>query len=314
MTVVFNDLALLALVVESGGFTRASRVSGITTSKLSRRISELERQLGVQLIDRNSRHFSVTPVGMDLCRHGAAIRAEGQAALDLAQETLSEPRGPLRVACPIVLAQMAVGEISARFAQRYPAVQLTVDVTDGTLTTQLDRHDIVLCAAMGDLPSSDVIARQVMLTPYEIVASPEWLDAAGALKKPQDLANLDAIGWWDSAYAPRWTLSGATGPALDVPIRPRFMTNNLIVARSAALSGLGMARLPRPLCVADLTSGSLRRVLPDWSPAPIAIFAVYPSRRSLTVTGRGFLDWLNEGLATWLASLAEPAMVSRKAD
>jgi DNA-binding transcriptional LysR family regulator len=314
MTVVFNDLALLALVIESGGFTRASRVSGITTSKLSRRISELERQLGVQLIDRNSRHFSVTAVGMDLYRHGAAIRTEGQAALDLAQETLSEPRGPLRVACPIVLAQLVVGEISARFAQRYPAVQLTVDVTDGTLTMQLDRHDIVLCAALSGLPSSDVIARQIMLTPYEVVASPEWLDTTAPLKKPQDLANLDAIGWWDSAHAPRWTLSGADGATIDVPIHPRFVTNNLIVARSAALSGLGMARLPRPLCVADLTSGSLRRVLPEWSPAPMAIFAVYPSRRSLTVTGRSFLDRLNEGLAAWLAGLGEPTLPARNAD
>lgn len=311
MTIVFNDLALLALVVEAGGFTRASHISGITTSKLSRRIGELERQLGVQLIDRNSRHFAVTAVGMDLYRHGAAIRAEGQAALDLAEATLSEPRGPLRIACPIMLSQLAVGEICVKFAKRHPAVQLTVDATDGTLATQLDRHDIVLCAAVSGLPSSDYIARQLMLTPYEIVASPAWLDSVGEIRSAQDLAGRDAIGWWDSTNAPRWALSGKDGASVDVPILARFITNNLAVARSAALEGLGMARLPRPMCTPDLASGILRRVLPDWSPAPISIFAVYNSRRSLTVAGRNFLDALNTGLAAWLERLGEVSTLSR---
>jgi DNA-binding transcriptional LysR family regulator len=305
MTIPYNDLALLALVIESGGFTRASRASGVTTSKLSRRINELERQLGVQLIDRNARHFSVTSLGMDLYRHGAAIRMEGQAALDVAEAMLSEPRGPLRVACPIVLAQLAVGDISAQFAKQYPAVQLTVNVTDGTFASQLDRHDIVLCGAMNGLPNSDIVARKIMLTPYEVVASPEWLKAAGPLRKPQDLASHDAIGWWDSAYAPHWTLHRGTEEEFDVPIRARFLTNNLSVARSAALSGLGMARLPRPVCIGDMKSGALQRVLDDWAPAPMAIFAVYPSRRSLAATGRSFLEHLGAGLALWLKELGE---------
>ena len=301
MSIIYGDLALLALVIESGGFTRASKASGITKSRLSRRIGELEQQLGVHLIDRTSRRFAATPIGMELCRHGLAIRDEGEAALDIARESLKKPSGALRVACPVVLAELVVGAFCLEFAEAYPDVAVRVDVTDGTRTPSVDGYDILLSAAIHGLPSSDTVARRLMLTEYELVASREWVDRVGRAAHPQDVEHRDGIGWWDDGHVPTWHLHDGQGHEFELHIKPRLITNNLYLARLAALRGFGMARLPRPLCAADIAAGTLRRVLPDWQPRPVSIYAMYPSRRSLTLAGRVFVAELSDKLARWAA-------------
>jgi DNA-binding transcriptional LysR family regulator len=299
---VVDDLALLAQVIEAGGFTSASRRNGITKSRLSRRVAELESRLGVRLIDRTSRSFRVTELGLRLYAHGASIRAAGDAALTTAQESMERPQGPLRVACPVVLAELVIGRIAACFAAQNPDVKLTFDVTSGLPDAPIEQYDLMLRAAPDGLRDSAMIARQLMVTPYELVATRAWLAAAGKLRAPKDLAGRDGIGWWQVGDAPRWRLRDAAGEEQEITIKPRFITNNLAVARTAALAGLGMARLPRPLCAADLTAGRLRRVLAGFAPPSMGIYAAYPSRRSLTLAGRLFLEQLERGVQTWLGS------------
>lgn len=301
MISIVDDLTLLAQVIEAGGFTAASRITGITKSLLSRRIAELEAHLGVQLIDRTSRRFSVTDLGMQLYRHAATIRAEVDAAELIAQQALAEPRGPLRVACPVVLAELVVGKAAVRFACEYPLTQLTFDMTSGLPNTSMDRYDIMLRASPIGLPNSEMIGRRLMLTPYELVAAPEWLAASGKPKRTDELSGLDGIGWWQTTDAPRWQLYHSGGETCEITIRPRFVTNNLAVARDAAIAGLGMARLPRPLCQQDLIGGGLQRVLEGWSPQAMTIYAAYSTRRSLTNAGRRFLEMLSATLSNWNA-------------
>lgn len=286
---VYEDLALLSLVVESGGFTAASKVSGLTKSFLSRRIVELETRLGVRLIDRTSRRFAATPVGLELRERGAAIRAEGLAALNIARDSATTPRGALRVACPGALADLVVGRLCVDFAERFPAVTMTIDVISASRIPAMDGYDIVLAAAIETLPDSATVARRLMRTDYELVASPDWLSRKGVIGEPADLERSDGIGWWDDGSNPRWQLEDRLGRTCDLQVRPRFRTNHLHVARTAALKGMGLARLPRPLCFQDLVNGSLHRALQGWWPQPVSIFAVYPARSSLTVAGRVFI-------------------------
>lgn len=301
-----DDLALLALVVEAGSFTAASRVTGIQKSRLSRRIADLETNLGVRLIERTSRSFHVTELGMLLYRHGASIRTESEAALALAQNALAAPTGPLCIACPVVLAEMIVGDVAISFATEHPQVQLTFDVVNGLPNDRPDRYDMIFRAATGDLPDSEMIARQIMRTPYKLVASPAWMATAGHIASIDDLAGLDGIGWWQIGSAAHWDLRLADGSGCDLPIRPRFLTNNLRVARQAALAGLGMARLPLPLCQDDLASGELQLVLPGLAPPPMVIYVAYPTRRSLTAAGRKFLAYLETRLALFFDDSSVP--------
>lgn len=292
-----DDLVLLSQLVEAGSFTAASRLTGITKSRLSRRLLELEDALGVRLIERNSRSFHVTELGLKLYKYGSLIRSQGDAALALVQGALGEPAGTLCVACPIVLSELIVGQVAASFAIRYPRVQVTFDVTTGLPNVEADHYDLFFRASPSGLPDSERVARQLLLTPYELVASPAWIAGAGFPKEPSELEGLEGIGWWQIGTTPRWRLHGGSGEQIDIAIHPRFQTNNLAVARMAALSGLGMARLPRPICHADIVAGRLNRVLRSHTPDSMGIYVVYPTRRSLTPAGRLFLEELEQTLS-----------------
>jgi DNA-binding transcriptional LysR family regulator len=295
-----EDLVLLSQLVEAGSFTAASRLTGITKSRLSRRLLELEEALGVRLIERTSRSFHATELALKLCQYGEQIRGHGDAALSLVQDALDEPGGTLCVACPVVLAELVVGQVAASFGRRYPRVQMTFDVTTGLPNEESDHYDLLLRASPTGLPDSECIARQLLLSPYELVASPQWIAAAGCPKEPADLQGLEGIGWWQTGVTPRWRLHTNTGEQFDIAIRPRFQTNNLAVARIAALAGVGMARLPRPLCKDDILSGRLVRVLSNYAPESMGIYVVYPTRKSLTPAGRLFLEEVEAALRQFM--------------
>lgn len=299
MATEYEDLALLSMIIEAGSFVRASKIQGVTKSKLSRRLDELEARLGVRLIERSSRRFEPTPIGLDLAKRGARIREEGELARQIARDSHEVPQGTLRIACPGVLTQLAVGDICLAFSRRYPQVLITVDSADGTRPVTTDNYDVVVVAAHRDLPDAEHIARPLFRSDYHLVAAPRWLARQGALTHPRDLANLPAICWWEEGRTPEWTLHDAAGTGFQIALQPRLVTNNLHVARSAALQDMGIARLPVQMCREDVERGDLTVVLPDWSPVPVDIYAIYKNRRSLQKAGRQFLDELETGLRGW---------------
>jgi len=302
---IHDDLVMLSLIVEAGGLTRASSVSGTTKSRLSRRLAELERNLGVNLIDRTSRRFEPTPIGLELAKRGAAILAEGAAALKVAHNSLAAPSGALRVSCPAILAVNPISGFTVGFCRRYPDVHLTFDISDGTKAPNFDGYDIILSAAIEQLPDSEVIARKVMVSRYELVAAPDWLEARGPLNHPADLAGCSGIGWWDGGQLTRFRLFSDQGAVEEVSVQPSLTTNNLLVAQAAALAGLGMARLPHRLCAEALRDGRLVVVLRGWRPFDVSIYALYKTRRSLTLAGKRYLDELTGFLRQWMGAVPE---------
>lgn len=309
---IYSDLALLALVVEAGSFTAASKVSGLSKSLLSRRVAELEKDLGVRLIDRTSRRFAPTPLGLEMCHHGQIIQTQGEAALMAAKESHRNPSGALRVAAPVALAEILVGGFCVDFARRYPAVSLNVDVADGTRMPNVGGYDVVLSATMASLPSSEIVARRLTTTEYQLVASADCVSGLGVVEGPQDLENFNGIGWWDDGHVPKWQLHDGNGATFELHIHPRFVTNNLFVARQAALAGLGIARLPDPLCRSDIQTGALKCVLTDWRPQTVSVYALYPSRRSLTLAGRTFVKEIAALFDRWSAAATWPDIDSAR--
>lgn len=287
-----DDLALLSLVVEAGSFTLASHRSGIPKSRLSRRIDELEKRLGIRLIDRSSRHFTPTPIGIELARRGDVIRAEGENAFQIVQESLSKPTGSLRIACPSSLAERSVAAFCIDFSVRYPLVTVTLDTTDGTKPSSMDSYDIAIIASGSELADADMIARRIKRAEYVLVASQGWLGDIPEIREPSDLTDLDSIDWWTGERHSHLKLVSDQGEEADVRVRARFITNSLSVAYKAAVQGLGMVRLPMTLCADDLRSGRLRQVLAGWRPRTVSFHAIYRSRHSLQLAGRLFLDEL----------------------
>ncbi|MGV6875961.1 LysR substrate-binding domain-containing protein [Pseudochelatococcus sp. B33] len=303
-----DDLALLSLVIDAGGFSRASAHAGIPKSRLSRRIDELEKRLAVRLIDRSSRHFTPTPIGLELARRGEIIRAEGENALRIIQESLSKPTGALRIASPALITEQVIADFCVDFSVRNPLVTITLDTTDGSKPAAMDAYDIALIASRGELPDTDMIARRLKQSEYALVASDAWLQAVPPIREPADLIGLPAIGWWEEERTSIWRLVSHAGEVAEINVRTRMITNNLMVARKAALGGLGMTRLPVTQCASDLESGRLRHVLRGWRPPTISIHAIYRTRRSLQLAGRIFLDELSQHLQTYQPLLSGAAL------
>ncbi len=302
MASLHGDLALLSLVIEAGGFARASLASGMTKSRISRRIAQLENQLGMRLVDRSSRRFNPTPIGLELARHGASIRQESEAALQLAHYALRKPRGRLRVACPGGLTTLVVGSFCVDFARRNPDVLITIDTMDGARFPANDGYDIILQITRNELPASEMIARRLVDISYEIVAAPEWIEAGGPITGVADLSGRSAIGWWNEPTQTKWLVETPQQVEVELPVVARLVTNNMLIAREAAIRGLGMARLPVRLTGEMKQQGLLRVVLPGCKPRDVTVYAMYRNKKSLLVAGRLFLDELSRRLKIWAAS------------
>jgi DNA-binding transcriptional LysR family regulator len=309
MTPVLEDLMAFVAVVDAGGFNAAGAAVGASGSQLSRRVAALERFLGVTLLVRNSRRFSVTDMGWRTYEHGASIRARLHDAVADAQDSLGEPSGALRVACPMALGAAIVGPLAIRFTQQHPRVRMTIESTDGRLRPGSDGVDLIIQPTLVDLRDSSLIARKLVDVRYLLVAAPfvrqkvpPIAPASGAATFPATAsatfpATFPAIGWTFLPQASRWSLTHPEQGSVELDVDVRFATDSLLLVREAALAGMGVAQLPQALCAADIEAGRLEVVAPGWSPPSVTFYAIYPSRRALTLAARRFLETLTEALA-----------------
>ncbi|UWU89080.1 substrate binding domain-containing protein [Bradyrhizobium sp. CB1015] len=214
----------------------------------------------------------------------------------LAEQRTNRPSGMLRISCPAVLAEILVADFAIQFAENYPDVRLTLDNAKGTFDPKIDHHDLAIHPAREVLADSELICQKLATTPYRLVAAPHLMASIGACESPADLVGHPGIGWGADAFMSRWRLLDTGDKATEIDVELKFSANNLNIVRQAAIRGLGLARLPISMCEPDLLDGSLVLPLRDWAPPPITFYALYPSRRSLTVAGRLFVA----GLAKFL--------------
>lgn len=297
-----DDLTLLVEIIEAGSLSAASRKTGIPKSSLSRRIGDLESQLGVHLVHRGPRNFAATEIGLSIYERSQKIREELVAIKALAEERTNRPSGMLRISCPAVLSEILVADFAIQFAETYPDVRLTLDNTKGTFDPKIDHYDLAIHPVREDLADSELICQKLATTPYRLVAAPALMARLGPRTSPADLEGLPGVGWGADGFMARWRLLGANDATTEINLKLSFSANNLNIIRQAALRGLGLARLPMPMCDADLLGGRLVLPLPDWAPPPVTFYALYPSRRSLTVAGRLFLAGLAKFLQDRLRS------------
>ncbi|MBO9647856.1 MAG: LysR family transcriptional regulator [Variovorax sp.] len=290
---VFDDLMAFVAVVDAGGFSAASRRFDIPVSRLSRRVAVLERQLGVTLVSRNARRFLVTDVGRRIHEHGLSMRTLAQDALSIARDSLEEPTGELRVQCPGALGMSLVAAVANEFIRRYPRAGLILQLTtDGYPRTLDDSVDLLIQPSSKELPDSSLVARKLAEHRYVLAAAPALLESLPVISTPQELGACPVVGWLFNSPPTRWQLSHPRNDAVNVVVAPRFITDDLVLARDAALAGIGIAQLPAALCAGELRTGRLQVVLAEWEPPSVAINAIFHSRRTLTTGGRIFLEML----------------------
>lgn len=289
-----NDMIYFAEVVERGGFAAAGRVLGIPKSRLSRRVSELESQLGVRLLYRTTRKLSLTDVGEAYLRHCKAVRESAQAAADAVAQVQTVPRGTLRVSCPVTIAQSVVGGVLPAFLARYPLVRLELMVTNRVVDLVEEGVDVGLRVRESVDNSASMVVKRLGLTCQVLVASPDLLARQGTPSNLLDLSRLDSVAMSSTDGKATWVLIGPDGVREQVQHQPRFVADDLATLKFAALAGTGLCWLPDYMCADELISGALVRVLPEWAPHQGVFHAVFPSRRGMAPAVRKFLDFLEE--------------------
>lgn len=289
-----NDLYYFAQVVEHGGFAPAGRALDQPKSKLSRRIAALEERLGVRLIQRSTRHFSVTEIGQEYYRHCLAMLVEAEGAAEVIERHRSEPQGVVRLSCPTALLNFWVGPMLARFMVEHPLVELHVESTNRHVDLIQEGIDIALRVRFPPLESSDLVMKVLGESRQQVVGAPSLRERLAARPKPADVAALPTLHWGSVQREYLWQLDGPEGASAQVRYRPRLVTDDLMALRQAALAGVGAVHLPAVVVCEDLDNGSLVNLLPDWAPRTGLVHAVFPSRRGLLPSVRTLLDFLGQ--------------------
>ncbi|MRW94391.1 LysR family transcriptional regulator [Duganella sp. FT80W] len=287
---LLNDMALFVEVVKAKGFRSAAEALGMPNSTLSRRISGLEKAIGLRLLHRTTRRIELTEAGQIYFERCKRIVDEARLAHEQLGEMLAQPSGVLRASLPVDFAVTYLAPLIAEFAELYPGITFDFDLTPRRVDLVSEPFDVAI--RIGELADSQLIARPLAsLTPY-VYASPVYLKRCGVPGEPEALARHECLG---ILRAGAWHLSDGQRSA-TVPVAGRFNLNSVGMIRRLATLDRGVILMPEEIVADEVASGRLQRILPDWYGTPTNVYAITETRLLPAKTQR-FIEFLRERLA-----------------
>lgn len=284
-----NDLYYFAKVVEAGGFAAAGRLLGIPKSRLSRRIAELETRLGASLLQRTTRKLALTAVGERYLSHCQAMLLEAEMADEAVASLSAEPRGRLRVSCPVGMIHWNLSTVVNQFLSHHPQVQLELILVNRRVDLVNEGIDVAL--RVRDIGDEDpnLIVRQLSPARAILVASPALI-AGRRVEHPRDLVSLPVLGAIEADRKVHFQLLHGEGEQRDLALEPRLVVDDFPIRKHAAVEGLGFTLLPMMNCHQELESGQLIQLLPNWSLPSGNLQAAYTQRRGMLPAVRAWIE------------------------
>ncbi|WP_319738578.1 LysR family transcriptional regulator [Cronobacter sakazakii] len=268
-----QDMALFALVAETGSFTAAAQKAGLPKSSVSQRISQLEAHVGLRLLNRTTRKLSLTFAGEHYLVHCREMLDASERA-DLAIQRLRDnPSGRLRITSPAGIGATLLARMNAEFLAKYPEITLEVFISDDVRDLVMEGFDVAL--RTGKPQDSSLIGRKIGHCPRYLLASPNYLAQHPALTHPSQLVDHRVIvhrAWSE------WLLQ-RDRELYRCHLNQMHQTDNLLYARESALAGAGITLLPAFLLDDTLAQGALVNVLPEWTVTGNDLYLVYPGRK-----------------------------------
>ncbi|CAN5437784.1 LysR substrate-binding domain-containing protein [soil metagenome] len=282
-----NDVLGFVRVCEAGSFTAAAAALGVPKSTLSARVKRLEAALGARLLQRTTRHVRPTAAGAAYARIATAALhdlAEGSRRLAEEGDTL---RGHLRISAPVVMGNAFVGPVLSRFLAQHPLLTAYLQLTDRAVDPVEEGMDVAFRVRLAPSRDSSFIVKKLGSTDLVVVAR---TDVANRVRSLDALATAPCLTYGDTT-SEDWALRDASGTSHTVKVKSRLSSTDFRALLEAALQGLGVARIPAPVCVAALEAGALRRVLRAYRSPSADLSACYPSRRHVPQAVRQLLDF-----------------------
>lgn len=288
------SMQVLVTVVEHGSFVQAAEHMGLSKAMVSKHVMHLESRLGARLLNRNSRHLSVTEAGRVYLERCRAMLEELEEVESTVSRATVTPRGTIRFTAPMWLATDYFTRLLREFREQHPDVGFDIDISGRFVDIVEEGFDLALRASRTLHPN--LIARPLMTIPFYIVASPDYLARQGTPQRGTDLDRHAILGY-SLIRGEGFTLSGPDGE-VKVRFSSVLKSNNESLLLSAAVNGMGISILPGGMVERELRQGQLEQILPDYTPLNTQLYAVYTSRRYLSAKVRTFIDFLSDRMST----------------
>ncbi|MEP9350286.1 LysR substrate-binding domain-containing protein [Xanthobacter sp. KR7-225] len=286
-----NDYCYFVHVVDSQGITTASKLLKLSKSTLSRRIAQLELQLGACLIQRSSRTFLVSELGWEFYGHARTILLEAQAAECAVRNRLAAPSGTLRIACSPLASALCLHAALPDFLARFPKVCVEQRTLSRLDEVGVRTADVSFVAHDAPLEDSSLIRRRLKSEPRHFFAAPAYASQIEHATRPEEIAGHPLC---ILAEGPARVLladhEGKQGIALEP--KSRLVSSDLGTVLSLVRGGPGVALLPVSCCESEIARGDLVRVLPGWTCAPFEVSALLPSSRGVLPAVRALIDFI----------------------
>lgn len=291
-----NDLRFFAAVVSSGGFSSAARELRLPKSRLSRRIAQLEADLGVRLLERSTRRLKITEVGQEVYAQAVTATAAAEAATEAAMRVRAEPQGLVRLSSPLNLQDPLARRLPA-FLMEHPRLRVQILSTNRRVDLIEERVDVAVRVRERLDTDGDLQMRRIDVRRRIIVASPHFVRHHGEPRTLEQLAGLPLMDGNEAPGPSIWRLSAGEAEHSAVEFDARLAAGDLRTLLAAALAGVGAALMPEIECRAALASGQLIHLLPKWGAADGILHLVFTSRRSMLPSVRAVIDFAAGALA-----------------
>ncbi len=289
---IFRNMHLFVEVAKASSFRRAAEVLGLPNSTVSRRIAELERDVGLRLLHRSTRRVELTEGGRLYFENCKRIIQEGELARQELVDLQTQPSGVIRASMPVDFSVIYLSPLLADFSRCYPGIRFNLDLTPNQADLVGDAVDVAI--RMGRPKDQNLIARPIARLRTILVATPDYLARRSIPAQPQELLGHECLRMKDAP----WTLIHRDGSSQTVEVSGQFVANNRGMLQQLALGGQGIVQSADSWVQADLAAQRLVRVLPDWAPPVVEAYAL-TATRLLPAKVRVFIDYL-------VAQMAQP--------
>ena len=287
----FFEMQTFAAVVDAGSFVKAADALGVSKAAVSRYVGDLEARLGVRLLHRTTRRLSLTGEGQVFYARSKELLAGVDEAEAEITSRSGAASGLLRINAPVTFGIRHLAPLWGLFRARYPNVTLDVTLADRVVDLVEEGYDVAIRIAT--LPSSTLISKRLATTRMVLCASPDYLKAHGAPRRPAELTAHAVISYSYWSTRDEWHFNGPQGH-VSVKTQPCLHTNSGDTCRAAALAHQGIILQPTFLVGDDLAAGTLVELMPEFRSIELGIYAIYPTRKHVSPKVRALIDFLAE--------------------